>query len=91
MHTSIRNDIINAYDDEHAVNSACHSLLDSLCNLYGWKDIQEKVDLISTKSGYRYYLGENDAEELRKVVLVDAENFTVTPVKEKPVDNSAAV
>lgn len=91
MHKSIRNDIIRAYDDEHGVNGACHSLLDSLCRLYGWQDIQDKVQGISSKDGYRYYLGEDDADELRNVVPVDTENITLTPVKENPVDNSAAV
>jgi len=87
---TIRQDVINAYDDSNGVNASCHRILVDTCLLYGWSDIQDKVDLVSNGDGYRFYLGENDAEDLRNVP--DEPNMLLTPVSvggggETPLDS----
>lgn len=70
--TEVRQDIISAYDDNEGVNPPTHRLLADLCNLHGWKDIQDSVQGVSCSDGYRYYLGEIDAETLRSVSVVES-------------------
>ena len=62
---TLRNTIINLLDDEHGIPASAYEGLNELCCEYNWNDILDCVD--GTDS--RYYIGEESAEELRKVVV----------------------
>lgn len=73
---TLRNTIIDLLDDDHGVNSKGHDGLVELCNENGWDDINRATEL---QEG-RAFLGEEDAEDLRKVVVSDNEGAGVPPV-----------
>jgi hypothetical protein len=64
---SLRNTIINLLDDEHGVSLTAYQGLSELCCEHDWNDITNAVE----DANNRFYLGEDDAEELRKVVVVE--------------------
>lgn len=61
----LRNTIINLLDDEDGINSKAHDGILEICVENGWEDINRATNL---ESG-RAFIYEEDAEELRKVVV----------------------
>lgn len=64
---TLRNTIIDLLDDENGVNEAGYNGIDEICLENNWQDILTQVD----GTDGRFYLGEDEAEELRKVVVED--------------------
>jgi hypothetical protein len=62
---SLRNTIINLLDDEDGINSKAHDGILEICNENGWNDITKATEL---QNG-RAFIFEEDAEELRRVVV----------------------
>lgn len=61
----LRNTIINLLDDEHGINSLAHDGVLQICDQNGWHDITEATEL----QDCRAFLNEDDADDLRKVVV----------------------
>jgi hypothetical protein len=61
----LRNTIIDLLDDENGINSKAHDGVLQICVENGWEDINKATDL---QNG-RAYIGEDDAEDLRQVVV----------------------
>ena len=61
----LRNTIIDLLDDENGINSKAHDGVLQICVENGWEDINKATDL---QDG-RAYIGEDDAEDLRQVVV----------------------
>jgi hypothetical protein len=61
----LRNTIIDLLDDENGINSKAHDGVLEICNENGWNDINEATEL---QDG-RAFLNEDDAEDLRQVVV----------------------
>jgi hypothetical protein len=59
----LRNTILNLLDEEHGINLAGYEGISEICCENGWDDITNKVE----DANGRFYLGEDDAEELRQV------------------------
>lgn len=59
----LRDTIINLLDDENGINDKAHNGVLEICEEHGWSDINQATEL---QDG-RAFIGEEDAEELRKV------------------------
>lgn len=55
--------VINLLDDDYGVNSKGHDGLIAICEHFGWNDITSATELQEDRA----FLGEEDAEDLRKV------------------------
>jgi hypothetical protein len=62
----LRDTIINLLDDEEGINEAAYQGVNEICCEHNWTDIADAVE--GTKG--RYFLGEDDVEDLRKVTVV---------------------
>jgi hypothetical protein len=61
----LRTLIINLLDDENGINMLAHDGVLQICNENGWHDITNATEL---QDG-RAFLNEDDADDLRKVVV----------------------
>jgi hypothetical protein len=64
---TLRLTIINLLDDEQGINESGYKGIDELCCENGWMDITDNVN----NANGRFYLGEDDADDLRAVVSVE--------------------
>jgi len=64
---SLRKFIINLLDDEDGINSVSHDSVIEICAENGWNDITQATEF---EEG-RAFLWEADAEDLRKVQVVE--------------------
>lgn len=61
----LRQAIIALLDDEHGISNETYYHIDLLCLNNGWEDIISKVENVNN----RWFLNEDDAENLRKVLI----------------------